>query len=198
LYDITNVRPDPDSLPMGKNAQISGIASYQQGQIETVSVLNTGYRYTDQENVDVKNTAGNIVATAKLRTQGPGNTEGKWKSSTSFLSDKTKALHDNNYYQEYSYDISTIIDPDKYNTLIKDTVGVAGTKVFSSPLINTNSNINSTLDVEFQVWNLSNENYVTEGSETMMTEGGSSEALVAEVIGLDTTASNAVTTSIGT
>ena len=46
LYDITNVRPDPDSLPMGKNAQISGIASYQQGQIETVSVLNTGYRYT--------------------------------------------------------------------------------------------------------------------------------------------------------
>ena len=198
LYDITNVRPDPDSLPMGKNAQISGIASYQQGQIETVSVLNTGYRYTDQENVDVKNTAGSIVATAKLRTQGPGNTEGKWKSSTSFLSDKTKALHDNNYYQEYSYDISTIIDPDKYNTLIKDTVGVAGTKVFSSPLINTNSNINSTLDVEFQVWNLSNENYVTEGSETMMTEGGSSEALVAQVIGYDESSSDSITTSIGT
>ena len=198
LYDITNVRPDMNSLPMGKNAQISGIASYQQGQIETLSILNTGYRYADQELVEIKNTEGSKVATAKLRTQGPGITEGKWKSSTSFLSDKTKALHDNDYYQEYSYDISTVIDPDKYNTLIKDTVGVAGTKVFSSPLINTTSSINSTLDVEFQVWNLSNENYVTEGSETVMTEGGSSEALVAEVIGLDTTASNAVTTSIGT
>ena len=198
LYTITDVRPDSTSLPMGKNALITGDASYEKGQIESIKVTNTGYRYGDQEAVDVQNLAGQKVATATLRTLGPGTTEGKWSSSTSFLSDKTKALHDNDYYQEYSYDISTIIDPERYSTLIKDTVGVAGTKVFGSPLINTNSNLNSTLDVEFQVWNLSDENYVTEGSETIMTEGGSSEALVAQIIGLDTTASNAVTTSIGT
>ena len=154
---------------MGKNAVISGDASYEQGQIDSINVTNTGYRYGDQEVVNVQNSAGQTVATATLRTLGPGTTEGKWSSSTSFLSDSTKALHDNDYYQEYSYDISTIIDPTKYDTLIKDTVGVAGTKVFGSPLINTNSNLDSKLDVEFQVWNLSNENYVTEnGNEAIM------------------------------
>ena len=199
LYTLTNVRPDSNSLPMGKNAVISGDASYEQGQIDTINVTNTGYRYGDQEIVDVQNSSGQTVATATLRTLGPGTTEGKWSSSTSFLSDSTKALHDNDYYQEYSYDISTIIDPAKYDTLIKDTVGVAGTKVFGSPLINTTSNLDSTLDVEFQVWNLADEPYVTEGTaENMMTENNPSEVLHTEIVSLDQTATNAVTTSIGT
>ena len=87
----------------------------------------------------------------------------------------------------------------KHGQLIKDTVGVAGTKVFSSPLINSNSNLNSTLDVEFQIWDLTSEDYVTEGSEEdMMTEGGSSENLITEIVGLDLAASNVVTSSIGT
>lgn len=199
LYTLTNVRPDSNSLPMGKNAVISGDASYEQGQIDTINVTNTGYRYGDQEIVDVQNSSGQTVATATLRTLGPGTTEGKWSSSTSFLSDSTKALHDNDYYQEYSYDISTIIDPAKYDTLIKDTVGVAGTKVFGSPLINTTSNLDSTLDVEFQVWNLADEPYVTEGTaENMMTENNPSEVLHTEIVSLDQTATDAVTTSIGT
>lgn len=193
LYTLNDVRPDSNSLPMGKNALITGDASYEKGQIDSINVTNTGYRYSDQEVVSVQNPAGQVVATATLRTLGPGTTEGKWSSSTSFLSDKTKALHDNDYYQEYSYDISTIIDPGRYDTLIKDTVGVAGTKVFGSPLINTNSNLDSTLDVEFQIWNLSDEPYVTEGSsENIMTEGNSSEVLHTELVSL------AQTISIGT
>ena len=198
-YVLTNVRPDMTSLPMGRNAVITGDASYLEGQIERVDVTNTGYRYQDYEKVIIRNSSGQDVATAIVRTLGPGKTEGKWSSSTSFLSDSTKYLHDNDYYQEYSYDISTVIDPEKYTQLIKDTVGVAGTKVFSSPLINSNSNLNSTLDVEFQIWDLTSEDYVTEGSEEdMMTEGGSSENLITEIVGLDLAASNVVTSSIGT
>ena len=198
-YVLTNIRPDMTSLPMGRNAIITGDASYLEGQIEKVDVGNTGYRYSDNERVTIRNSSDQDVATAIVRTLGPGKTEGKWSSSTSFLSDSTKYLHDNDYYQEYSYDISTVIDPEKYTQLIKDTVGVAGTKVFSSPLINSNSNLNSTLDVEFQIWDLTSEDYVTEGSEEdMMTEGGSSENLITEIIGLDLAASNAVKSSIGT
>ena len=215
VYTLSNVRDDVNSLPIGRNANFSGIASYEPGQIKTVTVDSTGYRYANGETVDIKNSIGQIVATGKVDATGIGRTKGKWSSSTSFLSDVTKKLPDNDYYQEYSYDISTIVDPEKYTQLIKDTVGVAGTKVFGSPLINSNNNLNSTLDVEFQVWNLSTESYVTEGSETMMTEFNNdsndsipdttvrpgytaSEALVAQVIELDTTASGAITTSIGT
>jgi hypothetical protein len=183
---------------MGRNAIISGNASYETGQIEDLDITNTGYRYVDGEVVNLKNESEQLVAKAVIRTLGPGKTEGKWSSTTSFLSDNTKYLHDNDYYQEYSYEISSVIDPEKYTQLIKDTVGVAGTKVFSSPLINSTSNLDSTLDVEFQVWNLSNEPYITEGTEeNIMTEGNSSEVLVTELVSLDQTATDAVTTSIG-
>ena len=198
-YALSGVRPDSNSLAMGRNAIISGNASYETGQIEDVDITNTGYRYVDGEVVDLKNESHQLVAKAIIRTLGPGKTEGKWSSTTSFLSDNTKYLHDNDYYQEYSYEISSVIDPEKYTQLIKDTVGVAGTKVFSSPLINSTSNLDSTLDVEFQIWNLSDEPYVTEGTEeNIMTEGNPSEVLVTELVSLDQTATDAVTTSIGT
>lgn len=198
-YSLSGVRSDPNSLSMGRNAVITGDASYETGQIEKIDISNTGYRYVDGEIVNIRNASNELVAKAEIRTLGPGKTEGKWSSSTSFLSDNTKYLHDNDFYQEYSYEISTIIDPDKYTQLIKDTVGVAGTKVFSSPLINTTSNLDSTLDVEFQVWNLADEPYVTEGTEeNMMTEDTPSEVLHTEVVSLDQTATDAVTTSIGT
>jgi hypothetical protein len=76
-------------------------------------------------------------------------------------------------------------------------VGVAGTKLFSSPLINTDSNLSSTLDVEFQVWDitetqLSNE----EGTQNLNTEDN--QGLVSTVITLDTVTSGNVTTQIGT
>ena len=215
-YALTGIRPDINSLPMGKNANISGQASYEKGQIDSINIDNTGYRYSDGEDVSIINSAGSEVAKATVRTLGIGKTEGKWKSSTSFLSDDSKYLHDNDYYQEYSYDISTIIDPDLYNTLIKDTVGVAGTKVFSSPLINSVNDLNSKLDVEFQVWNLSNENLMTEGSGSvnMKTEFNAdtnnppvttvrpgytgSDELVAQIIQLDTSLTDSIETSIGT
>lgn len=197
-YTLSGVRPDSNSFAMGRNAVISGNASYETGQIEDVDITNTGYRYVDGEVVNLKNESHQLVAKAVIRTLGPGKTEGKWSSTTSFLSDNTKYLHDNDYYQEYSYEISSVIDPEKYTQLIKDTVGVAGTKVFSSPLINSTSSLDSTLDVEFQIWNLSDEPYITEGTEeNIMTEGTPSEVLATELVSLDQTATDAVTTSIG-
>jgi hypothetical protein len=85
----------------------------------------------------------------------------------------------------------------KYTPLIDNVVGVAGTKLFSSPLINTDSNLSSTLDVEFQVWDitetqLSNE----EGTQNLNTEDN--QGLVSTVITLDTVTSGNVTTQIGT
>tara|TARA_R110000765_G_scaffold1112_2_gene2785 strand:+ start:4331 stop:7057 length:2727 start_codon:yes stop_codon:yes gene_type:complete len=196
-YAISNVRKDMTSKAMGSNAVISGIASYQTGQIDTVSILNTGFRYEDRELVDLIDTDGISVAKADLRTLGPGLSEGKWKTTSSFLSEINRKIHDNHYYQEYSYDIGSIVDPVKYTPLIDNVVGVAGTKLFSSPLINTDSNLSSTLDVEFQVWDitetqLSNE----EGTQNLNTEDN--QGLVSTVITLDTVTSGNVTTQIGT
>ena len=194
---VAAVSRDIYSLPMGRNAVIDGPASYQTGQIESVTLLNTGYRYADNESVNLLDTNDLTVATAKIRTQGPGLTEGTWKTTTSFLSENTKRLSDNYYYQEYSYEVGSIIDPAKYSPLIDNIVGVAGTKLFSTPLINTTNDLSSTLDVEFQVWDITEDGLQNEeGTQTINTEQNT--GLVATIVTLDTTTSTSITTSIGT
>jgi hypothetical protein len=202
---VSAVSRDASSLPMGRNAVIDGPASYQTGQIESVDLLHTGYRYSDNETVDLLDINDIVVATAKIRTQGPGLTEGRWRTTTSFLSENTKRLADNYYYQEYSYDIGSIVDPEKYESLIDNVVGVAGTKLFSSPLINSNNDLSSKLDVEFQVWDITTDGLQNqEGTQNINTEtsiAGEStddQALVATIITYDASTSTAITTSIGT
>lgn len=164
---LTLIKRDEDSAPMGANAEISAIASFQSGQIDEVAVTKTGYRYQDEEIVDVISLEpdnlnyNKKVAEAKLRVLGQGKTAGKWLSKTSFLSESSKHLHDNDYYQEYSYEISSIITPSRYESLIAETVGVAGTKLFSKPLINSNNLMDSTLNLEISKFNIRSVPFLT-------------------------------------
>ena len=157
---ITSFTIDDDSLPMGANAKIVGEALYQSGQLVDVNIVKSGYKFVDGEQVDIINLEATSpsynkkIATADVRTLTQGKTEGRWRSKTSFLSEESKRLHDNDYYQEYSYDISSIIDPSKYDELLDQTVAVAGTKRFSTPLINSNNTIESGLEVEFTYFDI--------------------------------------------
>jgi hypothetical protein len=204
LYVIQNIRYDMNSAPMGANAVVSGLASYQTGQIEKIAIVNSGYRYQDGETVSIVNQEpsntlnyNKTVATAVVRTLGSGVTEGTWKTTTSFLSEVSKKLHDNYYYQEYSYEVSSIIDPAKYEPLIRDTIGVAGTKIFSSPLINSINDVSPSIDIELQVFNISEENLLDEsGVDQIVTDAN--ENLVAVIVTLDSVLSASISASIGT
>lgn len=206
LYSIQAVRYDTESLPMGANAVITGKAKYGTGQIEKIAIISSGYRYQDNETVDIVNqeptslSYNKKVATAVLRATGAGATEGKWKTTTSFLSETSKKIQDNNYYQEYSYEISSIIDPAKYEPLIKDTIGVAGTKIFSSPLINSISEVSPSIDIEIQVYNITEEPLMTEdtSAEPIVTENDENIVIVVVSLDLDSALSSSITASIGT
>ena len=203
LYAISNIRYDVNSLPMGANATISGRASYETGQIESIAIVNSGYRYQDSEIVSVVNNEptspyyNQVVANATVRTLGAGATEGTWKTTTSFLSDVTKKIHDNYYYQEYSYEVSSIVDPAKYEPLVKDTIGVAGTKIFSAPLINSINNVAPTIDIELQVYDISEENVLTENGIDAILSEDSAENIVATIVTLDVDTTASIKTSIG-
>ena len=156
LVDVTGSTRDANSLPMGGNAVISGQASYGTGQIKDIKLENTGYRFADGETVNIvcdeigSSSYGNVVATANVRVLGTGSTEGTWKTSSSFISDKNKRIHDNDYYQEYSYDISSSVQQTRYEGLIKETIGVAGTKLFSSSLVSAVNNFDVELDASME------------------------------------------------
>lgn len=170
LYDIESLTIDDNSDAMGDNAIINGEASFELGQIETVSIVDTGFRYCDGETVELLNAAGEVAARAVLTVRGQGFTEGRWTTTTSFLNERTKVIHDNDYYQEYSYEISTILNPSIYESMTRDLVQVAGTKQFNSPLINSDNDLRSTADVAFEVYNFSYPELVDEtGSNTFVT-----------------------------
>ena len=174
--NITSFRVDESSLPMGANAKIVGDALYQAGQLVDVNIVKSGYKFSDEEEVDIINleptsaSYNKKIATADIRTLTQGKTEGRWRSKTSFLSEDSKRIHDNDYYQEYSYDISSIVDPSKYNELLDQTVAVAGTKRFSTPLINSDSSVDSGLEIEFTFFNIQSGQLQTTNGDDYLTQ----------------------------
>ena len=148
---IENIFEDLNSEPMGGNALIRGNSELLIGQIRRINILQSGFKYRDNEKVALVNQeSGETVAFATLDVGGMGETDGQWFTKSSHLNEPNKYIQDNNYYQEYSYDISSLLDPNKYESIVKDTVHVAGTKMFSSPLINTINDTQPTADVAIE------------------------------------------------
>ena len=154
---------------MGANAVILGPAQYDSGQVEEIEMTHTGYKFSDKEDLRMINTNPNStrynqeVATINIRTLGQGNTSGSWKTKNSFLNEYTTRVHDNDYYQEYSYDILSMISPDVYTPLVKNVIGVAGTKMFSTPLINSDSPMLANVDVDIEKYEIATENLEAQG-----------------------------------
>jgi len=167
-YNIVRIFEDDNSLPMGANGVISGRAFFAEGLITSLRMTETGYKYSDGETVDLINNEpdsvnyGEKVGEAKIRVRGMGLTTGGWETSTSFLNDSTKVIRDNYYYQEYSYDISSIVNPDKYEKLITSEVAPVGTKLFSSPLINSNNKFEPNVDIVMEIYNVDDVLYAQE------------------------------------
>lgn len=151
--EIDFVVEDLSSDPAGANSIINGFSELLTGQIRRIRVLQSGFKYRNNEKVELRNQqTGNQVAYAQLTVGGQGETDGQWVTTTSHLNNPNKFIHDNNYYQEYSYDISSILNPDVYEKAVKDITHVAGTKMFSSPLINTNNAVNPKVDVGIEAY----------------------------------------------
>jgi hypothetical protein len=151
-YSVLNIVRDASSDPMGLNAVVEGEISNLTGQILSVSVYDTGFRYQDGEEVDIVNPITNeVLGSAIVEVRGMGYGEGRWETSTSFLNDPSKVIRDNFYYQEYSYDISTIINPNDFVEISKNAFHVAGTKQFTSSLINSQNNIGPSIDGSIEV-----------------------------------------------
>lgn len=173
--NILFVFEDPNSRAMGNNADVTGESELLIGQIKRIKILQSGFKYRNKEEVMLVNQqTGKQVAYAELQVGGMGETDGQWVTTSSHLNDSGKFIHDNLYYQEYSYDVSSILDPNQYEKVVKDIVHVAGTKMFSSPLINTINDIRPNADVGIESWYFSEVPFRVEQANNLLlgTEDG--------------------------
>jgi len=120
---------DDETLPIGLNAVVNATVITANGVAQTIEITNSGYGYEDGDTVQLSaaNSAFIVTGTANVLTQGVG--AGYWRDRVSFASDVNK-IHDNDYYQEYSYVVKTGIALAKYEDQLKEILHVAGTKLF--------------------------------------------------------------------
>lgn len=141
---------------MGDNAVVSANVIFGGGIATAAEVIDSGYGYITGEKVTLSSTNGNspyiITGSAFAETQGIG--EGFWASTDSHLNSEKK-IHDNKYYQEFSYDVLSGLSLDRYENLLKRVLHVSGTELFGTvvkrsniPLEITAPSSNSSITIE--------------------------------------------------
>lgn len=137
---LTAINESSAEDQMGLNANITALVGLQTGVIAAVEVLSSGYGYINEETLQLLSANGSIGATGEGTVATSGRESGFWKSTESHLNDQK--LHDNDFYQEYSYQIIASLSFDKYSDIVKDLVHLSGTKLFGS--VENNLAIDST------------------------------------------------------
>ena len=135
--NVTSVTQIANSSLMGNNASVNAFAGIVNGSIISVSVIDSGYAYENGEAVTLQINSNPYVATgyANLINQGVG--EGYFKSTKGFLN-SDKYIHDGDFYQFYSYQVSTGIPVEIYGETLKRLMHVAGTKLFGNVIKTSN------------------------------------------------------------
>jgi len=145
-YDVLAVERDYSSERFGENADIESKTLFSTGRISAAKISNSGFGYIDGQEVFLTNDAGEIQARAIVRADSQGITAGFWGSLNSHLNGYVKTVADNgvdeyfnsnmkiqdsDYYQEYSYEITSTIDENQYRDILTKNMHIAGTKMFS-------------------------------------------------------------------
>lgn len=145
VASVSSIISDPSSQFIGDNAVITGTAISASGVATSLEVLDSGFGYIDGGDVTLESVGeNNFIITAKTYADNQGVSEGYWRTTSSHLNSE-KRIHDNKYYQEYSYDVLSGLSLDKYEEILRSVFHVAGTRMFGSVV--KNSNISATPNV---------------------------------------------------
>ena len=131
---------------IGLNANIRSTAFSGGGVIKNVSIVSSGFGYFDEERlvfVSEKDQSKRLAAIGKLRNQGIS--EGFSRNRKSFLS-SDKYLQDNDFYQEYSYQVLTALPFSTYKQTLIDVLHVAGTRPFGQYVATLNNELEIAAD----------------------------------------------------
>lgn len=131
VANVVSIFEDETTEFIGVNANIVANAATSNGVVKSLEVFDSGFGYIDDETLTLTKEGSpfEVTAAAQIIKQGQG--EGFFLSTKGFL-DADKKIHDNEYYQEFSYDIETKIPFDQYFDVLKQLAHVAGTRAFGS------------------------------------------------------------------
>lgn len=127
--NVLYISSDLSSNVLGNNAVVNIESGTQPGTLFEIDVVESGFGFENGETLLISSGTDIAQGTAVLTNEG--RSRGRYKSTKGFLN-SNKYVHDNNFYQDYSYQIRSGIDSTRYDKIIEDTVHVAGTKRFGA------------------------------------------------------------------
>ena len=127
---IVSVSGDPSASVLGNDANIDPQSDISAGTIKAVEIFDSGFFYSDGEVVSLVEDGNQITGSGVITVDSIGISSGFWRGDDGTLS-STKRVQDNEYYQEYSYEIRAGIDRTIYEPAVKSLTHVAGTKMFN-------------------------------------------------------------------
>ena len=149
---ISDISRDHTYRVMSFNADVNTAVTSANGIVTEVEVISSGFGYSNGVALTLTNTVNaqlQIVGSAIDITNG--KSEGFWKDNRGKLN-SDKYIHDNKYYQEYSYEIRSRLSLNVYSDILKKLLHIAGTELFGKTIIQTQEDITlQTPGVEIEI-----------------------------------------------
>ena len=141
--NVVSVFQNSASLPMGFNANVTANVSIARGIATQLQIIDSGHGHQPDDILTLVNNANPfaISGTANVYYEGIG--PGYWVDNRGKLN-SDKYIIDDEYYQDYSYEIQGRLSLDKYSDILKKIAHVAGTKLFGKVLIGATNTMNFT------------------------------------------------------
>ena len=141
---VSTIDQDLTTIPVGLNANIVANVQTANNVVTRLNVYDSGFGYVNRETVTLIREDSNYSVTAIVELGKQGVGAGFFSSTRGFL-DSDKKLQDNDYYQNYSYEVQTKIPFDKYFEVLKKVSHVAGTKAFGKVTSLSSANMQMTI-----------------------------------------------------
>lgn len=126
---VTNVYQDPTSPTMGFNAIVTANVASAVGIASQLQILSSGFGYQNDDSLVLTNNTNPLVIEGTATVEYQGLDTGYWKDTRGFLN-SNKYLHDNMYYQEYSYEIQTGISLNVYAAMFQKVMHTSGSAFY--------------------------------------------------------------------
>lgn len=137
---VTNILNDETFS--GLNSIVDTSVVIANGVVRTLKVIDSGYAYATQDIMSFQKEDDKTytVGLAKGTNVRQGKGTGYFQNTKGFLS-QDKYLHDNDFYQDYSYQIISRIPFERYSNMLKKVLHIAGTKFFPAVEIQTTNDV---------------------------------------------------------
>ena len=128
-----------ETIRTGLNATISSNVTIGTGIIDTIEVVDSGYRFKTGENVSFTVNGITQLVTGTAVANGTGISRGYWRRKYGALNENY-FIHDNDFYQTFSYQILSEFELNKYEKVVKDVIHTAGYKLFGKVVVDSFAN----------------------------------------------------------